>query len=175
MKEFKPTFLYVKKHNITGLQYFGKTVAKDPVKYKGSGKHWLRHIAKYGNNVTTIWYQLFTDKDAIVEYALDFSKKHNIVESTEWANLKPEDGLWGGGVKGIKLERTAEHNKKISDAIKKHNAENGKTAKPKEKKGRSKGGWKWTDEARAKLSAQRKGQQLGRIPWNKGRKKAPDS
>ena len=25
MKQFKPTYLYVKTHNVTGLKYFGKT------------------------------------------------------------------------------------------------------------------------------------------------------
>jgi hypothetical protein len=48
---FKPTWLYIKQHNLTKLKYFGKTINKDPVKYKGSGKHWTRHINKYGNDV----------------------------------------------------------------------------------------------------------------------------
>jgi hypothetical protein len=30
-------------------------------------------------------------------------------------------------------------------------------------------GWKWSDEDRKKLSAQR----MGRTPWNKGKKKSP--
>jgi hypothetical protein len=166
MIEFKPTYLYVKQCNITGLKYFGKTVAKNPVKYKGSGKHWVRHITKYNNNVTTLWYQLFTDKEELVKFATEFSIKNNIVESSDWANLKIEDGLWGGGVKGIKIHRTAEHNAKISESIKKRNAEKGIVPKVKIRKGRSKGGWKWSAEDRAKLSAQR----MGRTPWNKGKK-----
>lgn len=32
---FKPTFLYLKQHSVTGKLYFGKTVSKDPSKYKG--------------------------------------------------------------------------------------------------------------------------------------------
>jgi hypothetical protein len=170
MKEFKPTYLYIKQCNVTGLKYFGKTVSKDPVKYKGSGKHWTRHIEKYDNNVSTIWYQLFIDKDELVKYATMFSVNNNIVESNDWANLKIEDGLWGGGVKGIKILRTPEHNAKISAAIRKRNAEKGIAAKPKIKKGKSAGGWKWSDEDRAKLSAQR----FGRTPWNKGIKKSVD-
>jgi hypothetical protein len=39
-----------------------------------------------------------------------------------------------------------------------------KPKEPKVLKGRSKGGWKWSDEDRARLSAQR----MGRTPWNKG-------
>ena len=38
----KPTYLYVKQHNKTGLKYFGKTTKKDPLKYKGSGLYWKR-------------------------------------------------------------------------------------------------------------------------------------
>ena len=174
MSIFKPTYLYIKQHNQTGLKYFGKTVSKDPVKYKGSGKHWLRHIEKYGNDVTTVWYQLFEDKESLVEYALNFSKENNIVKSDIWANLKDEDGLWGGGVKGSKIApHSEEHKRKISEAIRKRNLEkNGVIKKdiPKIKKGRSKGGWKWSEEDRAKLSQQR----MGRTPWNKGLKKSVD-
>ena len=36
---FKPVYLYVKKHNTTGMLYFGRTVKKNPVKYRGSGKY----------------------------------------------------------------------------------------------------------------------------------------
>jgi hypothetical protein len=169
MKEFKPTYLYVKQHNITGLKYFGKTVKSDPEKYKGSGKVWLRHINKHSNDVSTLWFKLFTDKENIVEYATKFSIDNDIVRSPDWANLKIEDGLWGGGVKGIKIKRTAEHNKKISEGVKKRNLEKGIVGKIREKKGRSDGGWKWSDEDRAKLSAQR----MGRTPWNKGKKNPP--
>lgn len=34
---FVPPWLYIKQHNQTGLKYFGKTIRKDPKKYKGSG------------------------------------------------------------------------------------------------------------------------------------------
>ena len=172
MKTFSPTYLYIKKHNDTGLKYFGKTVKSDPVKYKGSGKLWTRHLKAHGNNVTTIWFQLFNNEKDLVEFATKFSKENNIVESKEWANLKPEDGLWGGGVKGIKLKpRSEEHKKKISESVRRHLINSGRP--PKEKVVKEKNirpsGWKWSDEDRAKLSAQR----MGRTPWNKGKKKAP--
>jgi len=48
--------------------------------------------------------------------------------------------------------------------IKKYNKRKNKVVKT--PKGRSKGGWKWSDEDKEKLSLQR----LGRTPWNKGRK-----
>jgi hypothetical protein len=93
--DFKPTYLYIKQHSITGLKYFGKTT-QDLHTYLGSGKYWLRHIKKHGKDrVITIWCQLFTDKDLLVEYALKFSSDNNIVESKEWANLVPENGLDG--------------------------------------------------------------------------------
>ena len=79
---FVPTWLYIKQHNDTGLKYFGKTVRKDPIRYKGSGTYWNRHLEKHGDNVTTLWCQLFTDKNQLTEYALNFSKDNNIVESS---------------------------------------------------------------------------------------------
>ena len=51
LKEFKPTYLYVKTHNITGLKYFGKTT-NDPYTYYGSGKYWLLHLKKHGYNIS---------------------------------------------------------------------------------------------------------------------------
>ena len=95
MDTFIPTWLYIKQHNKTGLKYFGKTV-QDPYSYTGSGKHWKNHIKVHGNDVTTTWAQLFTTESTIREYALQFSKENNIVESKEWANLTPENGLDGG-------------------------------------------------------------------------------
>ena len=91
----KATYLYLKKHNQTGLMYFGKTV-KDPESYTGSGVYWTRHLEKHGNDVSTVWTKIFTDKKELTKYALDYSKKHNIVESQDYANLKEEDGLIGG-------------------------------------------------------------------------------
>lgn len=92
---FKPTYLYIKTHNVTGLKYFGKTTRKNPHSYKGSGSYWVRHINKHGNNVTTEIYGYYTDNINCLADAKIFSEKHNIVESNEWANLKPE-ALDGG-------------------------------------------------------------------------------
>lgn len=93
--EFKPTWLYIKQHNITGLKYFGKTTRKDPSKYLGSGIRWKNHLRKHGENISTIWTKFFTNKEDLVSFALTFSKENKIVESNEWANLKLEDGLMG--------------------------------------------------------------------------------
>jgi hypothetical protein len=96
-----PTYLYIKQHSVTGLKYFGKTT-KDPLKYKGSGKHWMRHYRKHGPEyVINLWIsEPYIDSIAISKYALSFSKENNIVESEDWANQKPENGL-DGGVPGI--------------------------------------------------------------------------
>lgn len=93
---FKPTYLYIKQHSITGLKYFGKTT-RNPYKYNGSGTHWKRHIKKHGKeHVITLWYKLYNDIDELTNTALALSDMFDIVESDTWANLRLEDGLSGG-------------------------------------------------------------------------------
>jgi hypothetical protein len=94
-----PTVLYIKQHSITKLKYFGKTT-KDPLKYNGSGKHWIRHIKKHGKGyVITTWVsEPYIDSIALSEFALSFSRDNNIVESKDWANLILENGLDGSPV-----------------------------------------------------------------------------
>ena len=87
---FKPTYLYVKTHNQTGLKYFGKTTRKNPYNYLGSGTHWTRHLNKYGADITTEIIGYYTDKEQCMKDAINFSEKNNIVESIEWANLRAE-------------------------------------------------------------------------------------
>ena len=74
-------YLYVKTHNVTGLKYLGKTHRKDPIKYKGSGTHWRRHIQKYGYDVTTEILFKSEDIDQIKKLGLYYSNLWNIVES----------------------------------------------------------------------------------------------
>ena len=99
------TTLYVKTHNVTGLKYFGKTMydinSKDFKKYKGSGKYWVNHLKVHGKDVTTEIHAIFdeiTQRDELVATALKFSEENNIVESKEWANMKPENGLDGNPI-----------------------------------------------------------------------------
>lgn len=112
---FKPTFLYIKTHNKTGLKYFGKTISSDPFKYRGSGTYWTAHLKKYGNDVTTEIIGLFIDKDFCEAVAVEFSKLNDVVRSTEWANLCIENGTnvgtdqWRGS---LTLEQTQELNAK---------------------------------------------------------------
>ena len=101
MKQFMPTYLYIKTHNITGLKYFGKTI-HDPDSYRGSGKYWLAHIKKYGYDVTTEIFGYYTDREECIAAATRFSKDNDIVHAvTEcnkkvWANQVIENGIDGG-------------------------------------------------------------------------------
>lgn len=103
---FKPTYLYIKTHNISGLKYFGKTT-KDPYVYRGSGLNWVKHLREFGNNVTTEVVGFYTDKDVCRQAALEFSRKHRIAESSEWANIINETlcGDSGIEVKEILLQK----------------------------------------------------------------------
>ena len=107
MSIYRPTWLYVKQHNRTGLKYFGKTTKPYEVmlQYLGSGTYWKKHIKKHGEDITTTWCQLFEDKEQLVSYALHFSTENSIVKSKEWANLKPENGL-DGSAPGSTLSET---------------------------------------------------------------------
>ena len=112
MTIYVPTWLYIKQHNVTGLKYFGKTI-QDPYTYGGSGTRWKNHLCIHGDDVTTVWCQLFDTKESLVNYALAFSSENNIVESKDWANLKPENGL-DGNPPGIILSE--EWKRKIGEA-----------------------------------------------------------
>lgn len=130
---FKPTYLYVKQHSKTGLKYFGKTTSKNPIKYKGSGIYWKRHIKKHGKEfVKTIWFELFLEEKECKEYALNFSIENNIVESKEWANMMLEDGINGGSIGRVCTESTklkisnANKGKKHSEEVNTKKARKGK-------------------------------------------------
>lgn len=122
-QQFKPTYLYIKQHNITGKLYFGKTTKKHVEKYTGSGIHWGRHITTHGKDkVVTLWYCLFTDIDSLVETALTMSEIMDITESDDWLNFKPESGLDGGSFKGfngwVGKRHSEEHKQYMSEKYK---------------------------------------------------------
>jgi len=89
------TYLYHKRHRITGLNYFGKA-KHEPLKYSGSGVYWTAHLKKHGKNIETVQIWQFEDEQARSKFAIQFSKENNIVESKLWANLCIEDGRMGG-------------------------------------------------------------------------------
>jgi hypothetical protein len=101
-------YLYIKTHNITGLKYLGKTIAKDPHKYPGSGIYWASHLNKHGKNYTTEILKECHSKEELIEWGIYYSRLWNIVDSDEWANLKEEQGDGG--------RQSAEVRKRISEA-----------------------------------------------------------
>ena len=101
-------YLYKKTHRATGLKYLGKTV-QDPYRYKGSGIWWLNHIKKYGYDVETEIIKECNSKEEVKFWGMHYSILWDIVNSKEWANLKPESGDGGS---------TPEMWKKISATMK---------------------------------------------------------
>ena len=113
---FKPTALYVKTHQKTGLKYFGKTTCLDRIhSYKGSGIHWKRHLKVHGNNYTTELLGIWQNKERIVEYAKKFCEKHDIVNSKEWANMIVEEGLQGASSGDTNVAKRLDSRQKMSD------------------------------------------------------------
>lgn len=87
-------YLYIKTHRKTGLKYLGKTI-QDPYTYKGSGKRWSAHIEKHGNDVDTEILKECKDNEEVRTWGLHYSNLWKVVDSPEWANLKPESGDGG--------------------------------------------------------------------------------
>ena len=166
-----PTVLYIKQHSLTGLKYFGKTT-RDPLKYLGSGKRWMHHIKKHGpEHVRTLWVsESFIDSELISDFAEEFSKDNNIVESKNWANLINENGLDGGGNKGI--TPSVETRQKLSDAKK---GKPGKThsAESRQKLSDANKGKPLSAETRQKLSDAKKGKPSKKKGIPNGRKGIP--
>jgi hypothetical protein len=106
-------YLYVKQHNVTGLKYFGMTSTKDPYVYVGSGTHWRRHLKVHGKDIVTLEVWQFDNQDDCEKFALEFSEKNNIVESKDWANLRPENGRDGKpvGSPGMKGDKNPQFGK----------------------------------------------------------------
>lgn len=130
--KFKPTFLYIKRHTITGKLYFGKTckTGKDFDVYNGSGTYWQNHIKLHGKEyVETIWFCYFTEIEPLVKFAVDFSINNKIIESENWANSIIETGL-GGCDKGINKGRIPYNKGKPKPECEKLKISLNKTGKP---------------------------------------------
>jgi hypothetical protein len=142
-------YLYVKQHQSTGLLYFGKTTRRDPFKYKGSGTRWTKHLKKHGVDINTIELWGFDNQEDCTRFALEFSEKHHIVESNEWANLMPENGM-GGGVK---------HSEETKAKMRKPKSEETKAKLRAANLGRNLGK-KRSEETKAKIRASKLGTQF---------------
>jgi hypothetical protein len=108
-KLFIPTRLYIKECN--GLKYFGKCTGDDIERYNGSGKRWSNHYKKYGKPKTLWVSDWYYEPTRLTRFALLFSHLNKIVESPEWANLRPENGLDGGAIVGESKQSMIEKNK----------------------------------------------------------------
>ena len=171
--DFLPTYLYIKRHAITGKCYFGKTNSKNPYKYLGSGIHWKRHIKLHGvEHVETLWCKLFIDQIECTRVALLFSEQQDIIKSDRWLNLVIENGIDGGSHGKLSAETRAkmsasrvgkkrkplspEHKAKIS-ATKKGKTTNPRSLETKIKIANSLRGKKLSSEHKKKLSQSHKG------------------
>jgi hypothetical protein len=146
-----PTYLYIKQHSITKKKYFGKTSNLDPYTYNGSGVYWTNHIKVHGiEHIVTLWVsEVYTDT-SIVEVALKFSIENDIVNSDEWANLIPENGLDGCPFG----QKHTEESKAKQSAAKKGKPCSEET---KAKISAAKKGKPQSEETKAKISAAKKG------------------
>jgi hypothetical protein len=88
-------YLYKKTHNKTGFKYLGKTTSKDPHKYQGSGHIWKKHLRKHGYDVTTEILKECNTKEEIRHWGKHYSNLWSVVESPDWANMRPEEGDGG--------------------------------------------------------------------------------
>jgi hypothetical protein len=101
----KLTYIYVKQAP-SGLYYLGKTVKDikaNPNCYIGSGRYWLEHLKYYSyksSDIKTWILHETVDEDELKNIGAYYSKLFNVVESDQWANLKPEEGDGGLTVSG---------------------------------------------------------------------------
>ena len=114
----KKYILYLKTSPL-GLKYLGKTT-KDPFKYKGSGKIWLRHLKKHNILANEIKTEILFESYDLEEFKInskEISVKLNIVESKEFANLKIEEGDGGDTSKHINYDNPVFHKKGRADHL----------------------------------------------------------
>ncbi len=160
-------YLYIKTHNKTGLKYLGQTI-RNPYEYNGSGNYWKRHLQKYGNDVITEIIAAFDNLDDLKVAGQFWSKKWNIIESNEWANLEEENGNGGSTFRSEKTRQKLS----IFRTGKIHTEET-KRRMSEQRKGRipwnkGKTGYKSkpaSEERKIKISLALK----GKVPWNKGK------
>jgi hypothetical protein len=92
----KPARLYIKQCPHCGKKYFGKSIRNDIENYTGSGLYWKRHLKKHKVNPIHLWNSDWYYDTSISRFATKFSGINRISESSNWANMKPENGRDGG-------------------------------------------------------------------------------
>ncbi len=158
--------LYIATHNVTGLKYFGKTTryfTEESLqeKYHGSGTYWKRHLKKHSDDVTMEIYKVCS-LDNVQKIALEFSKEYNIKESSDWANMRDEDGLRGGNLSEETKAKIGKSNKialtgREQTELHKRNTGNAQIGKKRSKEAKKKMsdakiGKKFSKEHKEKLS-----------------------
>lgn len=180
----EPTRLYIKQCPHCGMKYFGKSVSKTIENYRGSGKHWTRHLNKHKVDPIHLWNSEWYYDTSITRFALRFSRMNKIVKSNEWANLMEENGVDGGWSHVNSSTETA--TKRSKTMMGKNNHFYGKThsedvkmllselasqqwtgvpksEEHKKKIAKSNSGKVFTEERRKKISIAT----TGRVPYNK--------
>ena len=156
-------YLYKKTHRKTGLKYLGKTKSTDPHAYPGSGLYWTRHLNEHGYDYDTEIIKECQSNEEIREWGLYYSKLWNIVESKEWANLKPEYG--DGGYESHTEEIRKRMKENHADVSGSNNPMYGKKGTNNPNFGKT---WKWTDDAKKRVSGENN-PMYGKISPNKGK------
>lgn len=83
--------LLLKTHNKTGMKYLCVTCKENYEKYRGSGVYWLKHLKKHGYDIsTTIIHESKHRDQDFIDFCIETSKRLNVVESEEFANLMHE-------------------------------------------------------------------------------------
>lgn len=116
-------FLMLKIHKKTRMKYLCKSSSEKIFtqgieylfQYKGSGKRWLNHLRKNGNDVETIILYGTSCKEDLKRVGLQFSKSWDVVNREDFANLTEESGdggkTWQGREhKSWKLNEQAKKN-----------------------------------------------------------------
>lgn len=162
----KPTRLMIVYDPVSELKYFCKTTKLNEEfdRYYGSGVKWKRKTKKRKDELVKLWVSDFFYDTSIVKFAMRFSRFNRIVESEEWANLKPENGLDGGSDSSLYTE---EIRKKMSEAKIKSLKQNGNPHL----------GMKRSDETKRKIGEKSKGRKpsLGKLCSNETKKKISNS
>jgi hypothetical protein len=163
-KLFKPTYLCIKTHSVTGLKYFCKTTKHDYHSYPGSGIYWRRHLKEHGRSFTTELLGFYTNKEECNTIATKFSIDNDIVRAIGqdgkkiWANAIIENGLDGGAARwGEHSDETKEKIRiaNIGKIVSTETKEKIKTARTSQTNVRKNGVWKHTEESKRKIKEKR--------------------
>ena len=99
-------YLMIKTHCKTSLKYLCKK-STDKIEscysYLGSGKYWKKHLKRHGKDIVTVIIEICDSKKDLTEKGIYWSRKLNIVNSEEFANLGEERGDGGPTMLGRKI------------------------------------------------------------------------